>query len=234
TADDLGDAGWDPQFGYGLVDALEAALSVNPPDPILDLAITAIQAPETARQGDAVQVNVTLTNVGNEIITTDIRVALAVDGSEADAQFVTPPAPGESDVVTLGWDTAGVSIGDHTLTASHDLVDDRSTNDSLSTVTTVELPAIDITVDTISPSTISSGTTTDVIISGAGFASNAAVSFEGGRGPSPDPADVTVVDDQTIGLTIVAKAPKTTVWDVRVTNPDGASGVLLNGLTVQP
>jgi hypothetical protein len=46
-----------------------------------------------------------------------------------------------------------------------------------------------------------------------------------------------VVDSNTISVTLTAKSggpPRARIWDVRVTNPDGSSGVLLDGFVVMP
>ncbi|MCH8338800.1 MAG: S8 family peptidase [Chloroflexi bacterium] len=45
TADDLGDAGLDPQYGYGLVDADEAAAPTGPPPPPNDAPTVSITSP---------------------------------------------------------------------------------------------------------------------------------------------------------------------------------------------
>jgi thermitase len=95
-----------------------------------------------------------------------------------------------------------------------------------------------ITVTSIAPNTIALGTTIDVTtITGSGFAIGANVTFENGSGPAPTASNVVVVNDNTITATITAKGggpPRNRVWDVRVTNLNGSSGVLESGLTVTP
>ncbi|NIP79871.1 MAG: hypothetical protein GWM90_11880 [Gemmatimonadetes bacterium] len=57
----------------------------------------------------------------------------------------------------------------------------------------------------------------------------------GTLGPPPDVLNVVVVDGNTITATIAAKigGPKRDrLWDVRVTNANGASGVLVGGFTI--
>jgi hypothetical protein len=89
-------------------------------------------------------------------------------------------------------------------------------------------------VDTISPDTMQASTSVDVTISGSGFASGVEVTFENGSGPAPS-ANVTSVDGTTIEVTVTAhRKAKPAVWDVRVTNPDGSSYVLVGGFTVVP
>jgi hypothetical protein len=62
------------------------------------------------------------------------------------------------------------------------------------------------------------------------------VTFESSSGPAPtaDATDVSL-DGFTILATVTAhKNAKVAVWDVRVTNPDGSSDVLVDGFTVVP
>ena len=75
-------------------------------------------------------------------------------------------------------------------------------------------------------------------IIGAGFQNGAVVTFEGDEGQAPEAmlAPV-VVNSTTITLVINtgssgASGPQ--VWDVRVTNPDGSTVVLLDAFTVTP
>ncbi len=73
----------------------------------------------------------------------------------------------------------------------------------------------------------------DVTISGSGFQAGATVTFENGSGPALS-ANVTSVDGTTIEATVTVhkKAKRGVSWDVRVTNPDSSSDVLVGGFTV--
>jgi subtilisin len=95
-------------------------------------------------------------------------------------------------------------------------------------------PANQVTVSSVSKSSVKGGGTYTLIITGNGFALGAVVTFENGSGPAP-----TVIGSPTVSIptTITAtvgtsKTPKTRTWDLRVTNPDGTSGVLVGGLTI--
>jgi len=89
-------------------------------------------------------------------------------------------------------------------------------------------------VDAISPDMMQAGTSIDVTISGSGFVDGAEVTFKNGAGPSPA-ASVTSVSGTTIDAVVTAhKKAKLAAWDVRVTNPDGATAVLLEGFAVVP
>ena len=73
-------------------------------------------------------------------------------------------------------------------------------------------------------------------IIGSGFAAGAGVSFENGSGPALAVSNVDVAPDgMSLTATLTAKSggsPRNRVWDVRVTNPDSSSGMLVDGFTV--
>lgn len=73
-------------------------------------------------------------------------------------------------------------------------------------------------------------------VTGSGFDPGATVTFENGTtGPPPEIADVVVVDAGIVTVTVTTKTggPKRDrLWDVRVSNPDGSSGVLEGRLTI--
>ena len=99
-----------------------------------------------------VNVGVTVENVGNQDLSTDITVTLSDD---TDAVTIGPQTigglvAGASTTLTYSWNTSGASTGDHTLTASHDLSDDNAANNSLSTIVTVEAAVTDVAVTTVS------------------------------------------------------------------------------------
>ena len=107
----------------------------------------------------------------------------------------------------------------------------RTGSDSISITVGTSTP--EVTVDSITPDTMPRGTSIDAIIAGSGFQAGASVTFENGKVPAPT-ADVTSVDGTTIEATVTvpSKAKVGVSWDVRVTNPDSSSGVLVDGLTV--
>lgn len=237
TAEDLGAAGRDVQFGYGLVDADGASSSAEPKT---DVAITAVEAPGSVLQGDVVEVSVTVENVGTEDVTSDITVILTddTDGSDVGTQTISGGlTAGASETLTFSWDTGSATIGDHTLIAAHDFTDDDPSNDSKSTTVTVTEETAGISVTGIDPDTMTVGTTIDVTITGSGFVDGAAVTFENGAGPAPEASNIVISDGTSITAAVTAKSagpPKDRTWDVRVTNPDGSSAVLEGGFTVTP
>lgn len=223
----------------------DVAAGGDPPDPVTDIAITTVSAPITVVQGDFVDISVTVENVGNQDVTADIIVTLvsdnATDNIVNDSETITGGlAAGESTMLTtFSWNTAGATIGDHTLTASHSSADNNGMNDSKSTMVTVNEPTEGgVTVDAINPFTMKAGTTIDVIISGSGFVDGAEVTFENGSGPAPTASDVVFVDGEvTLTAIITAKSGgprRERRWDVRVTNPDASFDVLVGKFTVTP
>ncbi len=121
-----------------------------PPDPLTDVAVTAVVAPASVTQGSSAEVNVTVRNVGNQDVTTAFDVILvdATDGTGTTigTQTVDALAAGAGTSLTFPWNTSGASFGPHTLTASHDLAsrlpeEADATNDQRSTTSTVTDPA---------------------------------------------------------------------------------------------
>lgn len=89
----------------------------------------------------------------------------------------------------------------------------------------------------INPNAMTAGTSTGVTITGSGFMAGAGVNFENGSSSTPTVSNVAVLDANTLTVTVSVKSdgPRSNrVWDVRVTNPDGASSLLTGGFTVIP
>ncbi|MDH3675505.1 MAG: hypothetical protein OES12_08415, partial [Anaerolineae bacterium] len=94
-----------------------------------------------------------------------------------------------------------------------------------------------VSVDVITPNIMQAGTTIDVTITGSGFVIGANVTLENGNGPAPTASNIIVADGTTLTANLTAKGsgpPRDRLWDVRVTNLDGSTGVLEGGFTVTP
>jgi hypothetical protein len=113
-----------------------------PPTPVTDVAITGVSAPTSVTQGDDANVLVTVRNVGNQDVAASFAVTLrdATDDVTLGTQSVSGLTAGGLTTLSFTWNTTGSSTGAHTLTASHDLADDVSSNNQASTTSTVNLP----------------------------------------------------------------------------------------------
>ena len=153
------------------------------------------------------------------------------DGDLTDSLVWTSNIDGE--IGTGGSYSTTLSDGIHTITASATDSGGRTGSDSIGITVGTSTP--EVSVDSITPDTMPRGTSIDVIITGSGFQAGASVTFENGKVPAPT-ADVTSVGGTTIEATVTvpSKAKVGVSWDVRVTNPDSSSGVLVDGLTVTP
>lgn len=126
---------------------------------------------------------------------------------------------------------------DGTYTVTLTVTDDSNATDSESQEVSVSSSTTTFAVDDITPNSVSAGSSVDVTITGSGFESGADVALENGSGPTPSVSNTTVVDGTEITATISTSSggpPRDRVWDVRVTNPDGMSDVLVDGFTVTP
>lgn len=104
----------------------------TPPTPLTDIAVTDVSAPAFASEGDVVAVDVTIRNVGNQAVSSGFDVTLedATDNAPIGTQGVPGLAAGATTTLTFSWNTAGASIGPHTLRATQNLADDVAGNDA--------------------------------------------------------------------------------------------------------
>ena len=90
-----------------------------------------------------------------------------------------------------------------------------------------------VTVDSVTPDSMATGSAAEVEIVGSGFVDGAEVLLEDGKGTPPTASKLAVVDSHRIIATIEPReAPAT--WTLRVKNPDGSSAALVDGLKVKP
>ncbi len=118
--------------------------STPPPTPSADVAITGVSAPASITQGNTVDVVVTIRNVGTANATSSFDVTLAdvTDGVTIGTQNVNGLAAGATTTRTFAWNTTGRSTGPHTLRASHSFADGNTSNDALTTTTTINPPSV--------------------------------------------------------------------------------------------
>jgi len=201
--------------------------------PVTDVAVTDVDAPASVVQGDlAVSVKVTVQNVGNQNVTSDINVTLTDDGVTIGTQTVAGLDAGASTILTYLWDVpADATLGDHTLEGSHDLADDDINNNAATTVVTVN----ELTVGTapvVGACTPDNGGPSDrltVVVSGSNFQDGASANF--GRQIKIRGVLFVSSSELEVEIEIHKKAPSGT-RDVTVTNPDGQTGTKAACFTV--
>ena len=188
----------------------------------------------------------------NQSVTTaeDTPVAITLTGSDPDGDpltfsVVTPPTSG-----SLTGTPPNVTYTPNANFSGPDsftyIANDGTVTSASATVSITVNPAppatpdpepAGVTVESIAPNSVTKGTTIDIEIIGSGFVDQVEVTFENGGGPIPRISNV-VFNSNTGNITATVTArgggPKHRVWDVRVTNPDGSSGVLAGGFTVTP
>jgi len=94
-----------------------------------------------------------------------------------------------------------------------------------------------LTIVDIEPNNAQADTTVVLTIAGSGFVNGAVVTFEGGQGVSSEVTAVQVLNHTTIRATVNVRADATfgtQTWDVRVTNPNGATTSLVDSFTIIP
>jgi hypothetical protein len=127
--------------------------------------------------------------------------------------------------------TPGGTAGVYTFTYK---ANDGTVNGNIATVTIT----VGVTVTGITPNVVSPNVgTRSFVITGTGFANGASVAFVNGSGPTPRVLSVTwnSATQLTAMVEIRSGGPKNARrWDVRVTNPDGSTGVGVGLLTITP
>jgi hypothetical protein len=124
-----------------------------------------------------------------------------------------------------------LAVGEHTITAT-------ATDSEGLTATDQVIITVQPTVTDIQPRQMQRGNTITVTINGSGFAAEASVTFENGNGPRPNASNISVATDgESLTATVTVKSGgpnRPRLWDVRVTNPDGSTAVLVGAFEVLP
>ena len=129
TADDLGATGWDPQYGYGLVDAAEAAAGPANEPPVVE--ITSPSDGATFDSGGEIQFTGTASDAEDEDLTASLAWTSSIDGQ----------------IGTGGSFSYVLSAGNHTVTAS---VTDSGGRTGSASITVVVNPPAGQTVTVVS------------------------------------------------------------------------------------
>ena len=97
--------------------------TISVQEEVIDVSITSITAPDSAAQGDVVDVIVKVKNLGNRDVTSfDVTLSDQTASVVIDTQTITSLAAGAEQTLTFTWDTAGVTLGEHILQAVHNLL----------------------------------------------------------------------------------------------------------------
>jgi hypothetical protein len=196
--------------GDGLSDAEEAVRGTDPLDPDTD--------------NDGLSDGAEVSTHGTNPVQADTDGDGIADGEEVEAGadgFVTNPLQADTD-------GDGITDGEEVAQGS-DPTDPADPP-----------PSANVTVESISPATTpattSGGYTIQVTITGSGFVAGAVVKMENGPGGPPTFLGATVQSSTTLTATFRIRSgvgvQTNRVFDVRVTNPDGTTGVLLDGFTI--
>jgi hypothetical protein len=103
--------------------------------------------------------------------------------------------------------------------------------------TVIATTAVQVTVQGVAPNTAAANATVVLTITGSGFQNGAVVAFEGGLGLPQEVVAVQVLNPTTLAVTVTARndgSQGNQIWDIRVTNPDASTAVLLDAFTVTP
>lgn len=198
TAEDKGPAGWDAEYGWGIVDAAAALAYSSTPEH--DVAVTGISAPATVVQGSLAQISVDVADPGDFGETFTVSLNDLTDSSNLGSQIISLIAGG-ADTLYFNWDTASSSLGDHTLEAVAEQVTGESNtdNNSSQTVVNVQVETHDVAITAIdAPSSATVGTVVPVNVTAAN------------EGTSSETTTVSLTDTTTtslIGSQSVSLAP---------------------------
>ena len=191
-----------------------------PTEPYTDIAIAQITANSASViQGETVNVEIIVTNTGNQDVTDTINVKLEVKLEGGGSDIYTQPinnglTVGSSETLVYVWNTDQETLpGSYTLTATHDFSDINNTNDVNDTeVNVIEaLTDIEITEVMATPTTVQQGDNVSVTVTvtntGNQDVTNA-INVELNDGGS-------VIDTQTInnGLTVGSSETLVYVWN---------------------
>ena len=103
--------------------------------------------------------------------------------------------------------------------------------------TVIATTPVQVTVQSVAPNTAVANTTVVLTITGSGFQNGAVVAFEGGLGLPQEVVAVQVLNPTTLAVTVTVRndgSQGNQIWDIRVTNPDTSTAVLLDAFTVTP
>ncbi len=201
-----------------------ATITVNAPT--TDVAVTSLTAPGTVNTGSTATIGVTVQNVGGVTVGATFNVVLtdATAGVTIGTQTVAGLAVGALSTLSFNWNTTSAALGGHTLVATQSLTDDNATNNTRSTVVTVNPQPVDLAVTGITaPARVTQGDIAPVVVTvqnvaGPDVTTNFDVVLTDGY------AGVTIGTQTIAGLAAGASVTRTFNWNT--------AGAALNGHTL--
>jgi len=153
TADDLGDPGRDPQYGFGLVDADEAAAGGTPPPPAVNVVLSTDKTDYVSGTDDTAVLTAVVTDETGAAISglTGTAFATTLNGTLVTTVTFTETA-------TVGTYTGNLDISDGTHTVEVTVTDSRDLSGSGSATFTVGPAPAEPTSATVVTVTKPSGT----------------------------------------------------------------------------
>ena len=180
---------------------------------LTDVAVISISAPASVVQGDVVSMDVTVQNVGDqEVASFDVTLLDLTDAVTIGTQTVASLTAGGSATLTYTWNTAGASIGSHTLEGRHYFADDNSANDFSTAAVIVEAPLTDVVVISISaPASVVQGDVVSMDVTVQNVGNQEVGSFDV---TLLDLTDAVAIGTQTVAsLTAGGSATLTYTWN---------------------
>ncbi|MHC4624721.1 MAG: S8 family serine peptidase, partial [Planctomycetota bacterium] len=204
--------------------AMTRTVTVN--QPVHDVAVTALNAPSDALEGDVVSVSVTVQNQGSFAETTTVTLTDTTGGGTIGSQVV-PLNAGASTTVSFDWNTSGASTGAHVLQAQASVVlgeVDTADNTASTTVTINEPSAATMHVANIAMSLKTAGknangVATVTISDGIAPVPGATVSAQWSGATSDSDVGITdTLGRVTLQSNKIKKAPSGTTFTITITN----------------
>ena len=135
--------------------------------PVTDVSVSNMSVSGPVNEGHVVNVSVSLSNIGNQPVTSSIDVTLvdSTAGITLGTQTVSGLAVGAAATRTFTWDLTGATVGNHTLIATHTLSDDNAANNVRRVSVNVSPKPTDVALTGITaPARVGQGDTAHVVV----------------------------------------------------------------------
>ena len=137
-----------------------ATVTLNAPVLVMDVAVASLTGPASVGQGNPATFGVTVQNVGQLDVTASFDVILKDGAVTIATQTVAGLAVGASVPLSFTWNTTGAALGNHTMVASHSLVDANAANNQRSVVVAVNPRVVDVALTSLTgPAAVTQGDT---------------------------------------------------------------------------